>query len=304
MAVHDLWQGRGLALLCAVVATGMGLIYLDLAGAPVQMLTMNLAALVAGLIIVGSFLGREPISRPTAGILAVLIGAALLVVALVGDEASGVRRWVAVGPLVLQPSLILLPLLIVGFARFRTMLTAGGVMLAAIAVASQPDRAMAGALVASLAAVSLVARDRMSVACLVVATAGFAATLMTPDVVPPTLFVDRVFRTAFSTNAVAGLAVWTGAVVLLLPGAVGTVLGRTHRAAFAGFGGCWAAIVVAAILGDYPTPLVGYSGSAIFGYILATLGLPRIWSPSPALQAPAPPSTARDRPDAHGLAAS
>jgi hypothetical protein len=305
MAVRDLWEGRGLALLCAIAATGLGLVYLGLAGAPVQMLTMNLAALIAGLVIVGSFHAREPISRPLAGILAVSVGAALLFVALVGDQASGVRRWVAVGPIVVQPSLILLPLLIVGFARFRTVLTAGGVILAAIALALQPDRAMAGALVASLAAISLVARDKKSLVCLGVATVGFAVTLMTPDVVPPTLFVDRVFRTAFSTHAVAGFAVWTGAVALLLPGAVGALLGRRDRAAFAGFGACWAAVVVAAILGDYPTPLVGYSGSAIFGYVLATLGLPRIGSRSPRAEAsPARPSTATERPDAHTLAAS
>lgn len=278
VAVQDIWQGRGLALLCAVAATALGLIYLGVAGAPDRMLIMNLAALVAGLVVAAPLLGREPIRRPVAGMVAVLIGASLVVAAIGGDQASGARRWITIGEVVLQPSLVLLPLLIVGFARSRTGLTALGVVLAAIALALQPDRAMAGALVASLGAIALVARDRLGLVCLVVAALGFAVTLWRPDVVPATPFVDRVFRTAFSTNAIAGLAVWTGAALLLLPGALGVVRDTKHRAAFAGFGVCWAIIVFAAIVGDYPTPLVAYGGSAIVGYILAAMGLPRAWS--------------------------
>jgi hypothetical protein len=33
-------------------------------------------------------------------------------------------------------------------------------------------------------------------------------------------------------------------------------------------------VIVAAALGNYPTPLVGYGGSAIIGYVVSLLGLP------------------------------
>jgi hypothetical protein len=305
MAVQDVLQGRGLALLCAIAATLLGLIYLGVAGAPDRLLIMNLAALVAGLLVAGPFMGREPVKQPMAGMLAVLIGASLLVAAIWGDQASGARRWVSIGEVILQPSLVLLPLLVVCFARSRTVLTALGVALAAIAMALQPDRAMAGALVAGLGAIVLATRDRTSLVCLVTATLGFAVTLVRPDVVPATPFVDRVFLTAFSTSAVAGLAVWIGALLLLLPGALGVVRDTRHRAVFAGFGACWAAVVIAAIVGDYPTPLVAYGGSAIVGYILAAIGLPRLWSLSYAGQGcDAQTSAARERPDAHLVIAS
>ena len=33
-------------------------------------------------------------------------------------------------------------------------------------------------------------------------------------------------------------------------------------------------MILAALLGNYPTPLVGYGGSAILGYLVSLLGLP------------------------------
>lgn len=275
MIVQDPSQGRGLALVCAIAATVLGLVYLAAAGAPDRMVTMNVAALVAGLVVVFPFLRRDPLQAPVTGVLAVSIGAALILTATLGAEASGARRWISVSGIVLQPGLILLPLLITAVARSRDALTVLGVVLAACALALQPDRAMAGALVAGLAAVVVLTRDRMGLLCLIVATASLVITLLRPDVVPATPFVDRVFRTAFSTSAVAGAAVWGGAVLLIVPAALGFMRDRTHRAIHAAFGATWVAIIVAAVAGDYPTPLVAYSGSSIVGYILASLGLPR-----------------------------
>ncbi|KQY91324.1 FtsW/RodA/SpoVE family cell cycle protein [Brevundimonas sp. Root1423] len=275
MTVHDRWRGRGLALVCAITATLLGLVYLDAGGAPDRMLTMNLAALAAGLVVALPFFRHDPVEPPVAGLLAVSIGAALLLTAFLGNEASGARRWIVIAGIVLQPSLVLLPLLITAVARSRDVLTAAGVVSAAVALALQPDRAMAGALVAGLAAVVLLTRDRLGLFCLMVSTASFAITCLSPDVVPPTPFVDRVFRTAFSVGPAAGAAVWGGAVLLLVPATLGVICDRGHRAIHGAFGATWLAIIVAAVVGDYPTPLVAYSGSSIAGYILASVGLPR-----------------------------
>lgn len=275
MRVQDFWRGRGLALICGIAATLLGLVYLGAAGAPHRMLTMNLAALAAGLAIALPFFRYDPVQPPVTGVLAVAISAALLLTALLGNEASGARRWISVAGIGLQPSLILLPLLITAVARSRDALTALGVVIAAVALALQPDRAMAGALAAGLAAVVVTKRDRLGLFCLMVSIASFAITWLRPDVVPATPFVDRVFHTAFSTGAVSGVAVWVGAVLLLVPAALGVVRDRSHRPIHAAFGATWLAIIVAALIGDYPTPLVAYSGSSIVGYILASVGLPR-----------------------------
>lgn len=269
------WRPRAVALACAVGATGLGLVYLASAGAPAGLMTMNAAALVAGLVIVLPFGRREPLERPFVGVVAVAIGLALLLTAGLGVEVGGARRWLSVGGVVLQPSLIALPVLIVGFARSGDLLTAAGAALAALALAWQPDRAMAGALVAGVGAVVLVRRQRLDFGVFLLAAMGFAAACVQPDVVPATPFVDRVFRTALSSGPAAGLAVWGGAAMLLVPPLLGLWRDRAHGAIHAAFGATWLAIVFAALVGDYPTPLVGYGGSAIVGYVLATLALPR-----------------------------
>ena len=269
------WSMRGVATICGVLATGMGLIYLSGAGASAQLLTMNAAALVAGLVLVLSLSRAEPLDRPFVGPVTVAIGVVLVLTAALGGEASGVRRWASVGQVVMQPSLILLPLLIVGFARSRDVLTATGVVLAAIALAWQPDRAMAATLVAGIGAVALTTRGRLALGLTGVALIGFAVACIQPDVVPPTPFVDRVYRTALSTGPVAGIAVWLGTAILLAPAILGLARDGANRAIHAAFGGTWLTIVCAAMAGDYPTPLVGYGGSAIVGYLLATLALPR-----------------------------
>jgi hypothetical protein len=108
-----------------------------------------------------------------------------------------------------------------------------------------------------------------------IATAAFAVACLRPDVVPATPFVDRVFRTAFSAGWIPGAAVWGGALLLLAPPAVGLLRDPMRREVHGAFGATWLAIIVAAVLGDYPTPLVAYGGSAIVGYLLACVGLPR-----------------------------
>ena len=51
---------------------------------------------------------------------------------------------------------------------------------------------------------------------------------------------------------------------------VSTLSKRPHVA----FGIVWSGIMVAAALGNYPTPLVGYGGSAVLGYLLSLAALP------------------------------
>jgi len=275
MTGQDGWRMRDLATACGILAVGMGLVYLWVAGASAQFLTMNAAALIAGLVLALPLRRREPMDRPFVGPVTVAIGMALVLTATLGDETSGVRRWVSVTQVVLQPSLIGLPLLIVSFARSRNALTAIGVILAAVALAVQPDRAMAATLVAGIGVVALVTRERLALGLTGLALIGFTVACLQPDVVPPTPFVDRVYRTALSTGLVAGIAVWLGTAVLLVPTILGLARGGTNKVIYGAFGATWLTVVCAAIVGDYPTPLVGYGGSAVVGYLLATLALPR-----------------------------
>jgi hypothetical protein len=265
---------RLLGLICGAGAVGMGIAYMSAAGAPSRYLLVNLAALVLG---ATSWLalGRAAGSRLSgAGPAILVLAVPLLLTAWLGAASGGASRWVSVGPFNLQVSLIVLPAMLVLYARRPDGIGTAGMIVAAVALAAQPDRAMAGVLLAGLLALVLATRSRLAVAATAASFAAFGWTLLTPDTFAASPYVDQILYTAFGVHPLAGLAVATGAAALIVPAMTGALRGAAERQALLAFGACWAAVVLAAALGNYPTPLVGYGGSAVVGYLLSVALLP------------------------------
>lgn len=281
---------RLLGLVCAVAAVGLGLFYLSAAGAPAAYSFVNLAALVLGLT---SWLALGPAaSSRLDGPACLLLAGALLLTALFGMEVEGAARWVRLGPLNLQASLILLPPMLLLYARRADPIGTAAMVVAAAALAAQPDRAMAGALLAGLIGTTAARPGAWPATATAAAALAFGWTLFVPDALPAVPYVDRVFAGAFALHPLAGTAVATGAAALLVPALAGLMRGAGDRAALLAFGGCWAAIVAAAALGNYPTPLVGYGGSVVLGYLLSAALLPRRLGEPARRAAPAAPKRA------------
>lgn len=259
---------RRVGLVTAIAAVGLGLCYLAAAGAPMRLNVLNAAALLVGFaayatIVVPRWrIGMAEQAVPAA--LALL----LLATALFGTPAGGASRWATFGPLTLQVSLIVLPMIMVRFAAAPSAGGAVGLALGALALALQPDRAMAGVLVVGTAVLALRRRDPSVLAALAAALAAFAVTLLRPDRLPAVPFVDGILFSAFTVHPLAGAAVVLGAILLPLPALAG------RRDPDLVFGAAWLAAVLAAALGNYPTPLVGFGGSAIVGYLLSLSMLP------------------------------
>lgn len=291
------WTG----LACATGAVGLGLAYLSAAGAPLRMIAMNAAAVLVGLAAYATVAGPQwRIERVREWILP-LLGSVLLATALASVPVAGAARWLAIGPLVLQVSLLLLPAMLVLFAGAPSAGGVIGLAIAASALALQPDRAMAGALAAGLAVLAVRRRERLTLTALAAAVAAFAVTLVRPDRLPAVPFVDQVFYSAFDVHLLAGAAVLIGTGLLLTPALVRARQAEGRDAA-ATFGALWAAIAVAAALGNYPTPVVGYGGSAIVGYLLSLAVLRPVAKRAGARRAGAVP--AGDDGDGRSLSAS
>lgn len=277
MPVFDAMMRRpqALGIACAIGAVVLGLVHMVIAGAPTRYLGVNAGALTIGLTMLG-LLGRAgSMGRQWTGGAILAMTGALLATAFAGIEVEGVSRWVRIGGFALQPSLILLPLMIVAFSQARSAAATAGLVVAAAAVALQPDRAMAGMLVLGLATLTLLCRDRQCIVALAASVAGFAVTLARADTLPAVPYVERVFYSSFDAHTGAGLAVLGGSALLLVPAIVGWRRDAGNRATYAAFGAVWLAAIVAAALGNYPTPMVGYGGSAIIGYALSLLALPK-----------------------------
>lgn len=273
IATGLLHRQRLLAGLCAITATALGLAYLALTDAPTRYLAMNGAALLAGFLAVGIADQVKRLVRVPIGIVAVALASALFLTTWGGATVNAATRWLSIGTLVVQPSLMIVPVLALCSLRSPGITATIAIMVAAIVLAVQPDRAMAGALFMAMLASWVVRPDRRSVPALIASAAGFLATLLQQDVQPAMPWVDQILYAAFSAHPLAGAAVVTGTVALLVPGLAGLTVGR-NREASAVFAAVWSGVIVAALLGNYPTPLVGYGGSAIVGYVLCLAGLP------------------------------
>ncbi|MGF7146606.1 hypothetical protein FHS96_000215 [Sphingomonas zeicaulis] len=272
------------AAACAIVATGLGLGYLAIAGAPLRHIQMNLAALTVGLAAAAVLAIHM---RATA---AAVAAALLLPLTLgFGETVNGATRWLALGGVTVQPGLMLVPMAALGFAHARNGVTAAAMILLAGVLAAQPDRAMAGALAAAMLVVALRRFGPWSAVALAAAGAGFVVTLLLPDTQPAMPHVDGIIASSFAVHPLAGAAVIGGLAVMLIPAVSGWMLDRCRRDLHAVFGAIWGAIILAAALGNYPTPLVGYGGSAIIGYALCLALLPRRRSPDAAGASDLPP---------------
>ncbi|MEA3065934.1 MAG: hypothetical protein QOJ27_2386 [Sphingomonadales bacterium] len=267
-------EPRAIGGASAVAATFLGLFYLVAAGAPARYVVVNLAALVLGLVAVGGVDKAALLERRASGLAVVVLGTSLLATALFGASADGASRWIWIGPLSVQVSLVLLPFMLVCFAGRRDLAGTAGIALAALALVIQPDRAMAGVLALGLAALATARRDMFTVTALLAALAAFAVTLLRPDALPAAPFVDQVLFTAFSVNPLTGASTLVGAGLLVLPAVAGQRRDPSDDGPGRVFGAVWIGCIAAAALGNYPTPVVGYGGSAILGYVLSLAVFP------------------------------
>lgn len=271
----DLRGPRGIALLCAAAATGLGLIYMAVGGAPDRYLMINAGAFAFGLAALAMLALADRRGHLAPRLLIGLLGAVLLATSLLGVRVDGITRWLALGPLTIQPAMMVLPLMVVLFARCRGVVSLAGMALAALALALQPDRAMAGALAIGLAVLACTRPNRSVIAALALATISFIATLVQPDPSPAMPFVDKIFYSSFAIHPLAGPAVILGSAMMIVPVLLLRRARGPERATVAVFSAVWAAIIAAAALGNYPTPLVGYGGSAVIGYLMSLMVFPR-----------------------------
>lgn len=257
-------------------AVALGVVYMAIAGAPTRYLGINLGALFVGLAMLALFPGAGVSGRICGARTIAAMAGALLATPLLGDKVDGIGRWVSLSGVSVQPSLILLPFMLVAFARERNRTSTMGMVVAAAALAIQPDRAMAGMLAAGLAVLMVMRPDRFVISAFAASVAGFAVTLARADALPEAPYIDGILLSAFHVHWAAGAAAWGGSVLLLFPAIAGYYRDPAKRATFAVFGAAWLALILAAAFGTYPTPVVGYGGSAIIGYALSILALPKL----------------------------
>lgn len=281
MTSLDGWRAtpRSVGAICAIGATLLGLVFMIMGGAPVAYLGINLGALVIGLLLFANVTYSCLSSDRWRGFMMLAAGLSLIATALFGLEVEGSTRWVKLGPLALQTSFIFVPMMVVGYVRLQSLTATLGMLGAALALALQPDRAMSATLAAGMLALLISRRDRLTITVAIASFVGCAVAFVRPDTGQAVPFVDQIIFESFNVHFLAGLAVSSGLAILMLPALAGLRLEVAIRETSIVFGVVWATVIGAAAFGNYPTPLVGYSGAAVLGYLLSLAMLPKADAP-------------------------
>ena len=262
-------------LMLASAAVLAGCAFLTLAGAPLRMPLMNLAALLIGLCAIKAAEAVKSLGvSPSAADFAYLTASLLVpLTALFGADIQGVSRWLVVAGITIHPGLIVVPPLVVGFALRPSAVRGAAIAIAGAGLAMQPDPAAAAMLVTGiLLALPAIRPAALSVPLLVAVAAGLAVALAREVALPAVPFVEDVPRLALEAGPVAIAFAAATLCLLLLPAASAA---RHQRSAAFAFAGLWLAGLAAAATGPYPAPVVGFGGSAVLGYILSVALLRR-----------------------------
>jgi cell division protein FtsW (lipid II flippase) len=251
-------------------ALTIGLVVMSRAGVPAGIWLRNVAATLVGvLVVVAALRYRSSSSRALPRWLCAL-GLALLGVTLMTPGVAGVHRWVGLGPLDVHVGAVVLPSLLVFLTDLDWALTVPVAALTMTVLLLQPDAAQASSFAAGWGVWAGMKRGRTAAAPITAAVIFAGATWLRNDPLQPVAYVEGIVGVAASQGAILGVASLLALALLPIP----FFLNPKHQAGTA-LAVYTAGTIVAAWLGNYPVPVLGYGVSPILGYYLAVVALRR-----------------------------
>jgi len=272
---------RLLVSIQVLVTAALSLLAIHLAGGGKGAFTIQAGAFVLAAVVANSrrwpdFIDRIP---PLWPIGAVLVMAACVL--LIGIDIEGVRRWLRLGPVVLQPAVLLGSFLLLGLARDAAgpaSCVLAGLALLLVGIGNDGGTSMAFALALAGLLAGRPAHWRRLLPLLLLACAMAIWGLARPDALPAVGHVEEVLSRTAAASPLAGAAASIALALLPLPFllAARARRGRGGHLALAGF---WTGLAVAGVAANYPVPVIGYGASFVVGWILALGTLKRAAPP-------------------------
>ena len=258
-------------LVLGTLAVAAGATFLWNVGALPGMVSRNIVAYLLGLLL-GWACHHAAHRRHGAEALFALASLLLAAVLLVGIELEGVKRWLPLGPVHVQPALIFAPLLLAVVASREGRHWRALVLVPLALIVAQPDGATSVALAAGIAvlmaAASSQSRRGWSQRRIAVAAGAFilvvlgliVAGMPTP---PPVAFVEGTVGISLLSGAPA-----VGLHVLAIALMLGALLSR-HDPAGVSLAAYFGVSAIAAVFLAFPMPIAGAGPSHLIGFGIA-----------------------------------
>lgn len=268
--IKGLDRPGGLLLLfggLSLAAVALGAVVAASSGVPASIWIRNLAAWGVGAL---TGIAIAALARPGATPLALCAAPLGLAASFLSPDLESVHRWIDLGPVHLNPAMLLLPSAIVALAALvpARRWPWFAVFIALGLLAAQPDASQASTLAGAavlIAAISI-RHSGMRVALIAPALGLAALTWLRPDPLVPVAEVEGIIGLAFALSPLAaGLALLLLAAVAATP-VVCTAMGTpATRLAGGVLGLCLLVWAVMPFLGAFPVPLIGMGMSPIIG---------------------------------------
>lgn len=244
-----------------------GIIFMASAGAPISFVLANTAAAFG----IAILFWRVPqLSLRSSLLAATVILPVLLACTFVGPAIDNVHRWISLGPLKLHIGMILLPFLAVQMFRHDKRIISCSLVMAALIIALQPDRASAAALLLTSLCWLCFSRNGWSLVAVFASGASLIGTMLQADTLKPVRFVENVISdAAIIHKGIAVLLIATMLLAIAAPVYAGLRSRITKAAPFVAWSACLTGYFIASLAGPYPLPLLGYGVSPILGFGLA-----------------------------------
>lgn len=274
MRLDALATRRALAVQ-AVATAAVSLAVLAMVGVPASVLAIQAAAFVVGglLAICLAWEGTAPGSRTAVWVM--WLAALLVLTTLSGPNLEGVRRWIQLGPLVLQPAPLVLPFVAWALTMKPAGWPIGGLTMGFLA---QPDPSALAAVAAVVAIIAVMYRRAkiLEIGALSLALVGLIWLTFQPDVLTPVAHVEGIVAAAWGVHPAAGgmalIALMLVPAPFILRALAPAGEGEARRALTVALSGLWLVLVLANLTGRFPAPVVGYGSSFVVGW-LVSLGL-------------------------------
>lgn len=284
-------------LLCVPVLLGASI--MALGHAPLARSGVQLAACVFGLAAY-FILTRAPWQFSRGAVRWVGCAAAgVVALTLARSGIQGVQRWHDVGPLLVQPSALLTPALLVLAAaeQVRRPLVAHGLLgLVQVVHLLQPDAGQATALgLGGAVLAGSVAQPRLKLLVASLYLTSGAAAWLAPDPLPPAAFVEDIVSRAFALTPVVGVVALVSLGLLVVAPLSGASAERTSRGAAWALATYFAGSLLGPCFGEFPVPLLGFGSSPLVGAFLGLAALRLLETPQYARTRPPRAGAARSR---------